>query len=327
MPLGAAAAIALPLGGCSGPSAGEGRVAMTRSSIAYGMIDTRHTAVVALLSPVGTSQVQECTGNIVALAGGQGYVLTAAHCCNMYPPTIVVASNDFSVGVPYLSGGVPTAPVYAVVPGSVYFDASYDHAGGHDFCMLTFAGAGSGLVTLALPTSANDGLQIGTQVEHVGYGITDTSNTNTLRRTGADAVDLGLTPLLLEFSQGGASHVPGTCDGDSGGPSLVPAGAPQSQQTVVGIQSFGNASSCAQETLGGASRVSSAIGYRSVHHELSRRSSDRRPRRRRLARSGGPSLDVRRSWRRPGRRGFPRVSAGELEGISASPRTRRVPDY
>jgi len=260
MPLGAAAAIALPLGGCSGPSAGEGRVAMTRSSIAYGMIDTRHTAVVALLSPVGTSQVQECTGNIVALAGGQGYVLTAAHCCNMYPPTIVVASNDFSVGVPYLSGGVPTAPVYAVVPGSVYFDASYDHAGGHDFCMLTFAGAGSGLVTLALPTSANDGLQIGTQVEHVGYGITDTSNTNTLRRTGADAVDLGLTPLLLEFSQGGASHVPGTCDGDSGGPSLVPAGAPQSQQTVVGIQSFGNASSCAQETLGGASRVSSAIG-------------------------------------------------------------------
>jgi secreted trypsin-like serine protease len=246
--------------GCSGNGVGAERVGATRSPIAYGTLDTRHTAVVALLSPVGTSELQECSGSIVAVTGGEGYVLTAAHCCNTYPPTIVVASNDYTVGEAYLSGGVPAAPVYAVVRGSVYYDASYDNAGGHDFCMLRFAGAGTGLATLELPTSASDGLQLGSQLEHVGFGITDTTTMNTQRRAGTDSLDQELTSLLLQFSQGGANHVAGTCEGDSGGPSLVPAGAAQSQQVITGVQSYGNASSCAQETLGVASRVASAIG-------------------------------------------------------------------
>jgi len=246
--------------GCSGNGVGEGRVGVSRSPIAYGTLDTRHTAVVALLSPVGTTELQECSGSIVAVTGGQGYVLTAAHCCNTHPPTIVVASNDYTVGEAYLSGGVPTPPVYGVVPGSVYYDASYDSAGGHDFCMLKLAAAGAGLATLALPTSTSDGLQLDSQVEHVGFGITDATTMNTQRRSGIDAVDQGLTSLLLQFSQGGANHVPGTCEGDSGGPALLPAGAAQSQQVITGIQSYGNVSSCAQETLGVASRVSSAIG-------------------------------------------------------------------
>ncbi len=257
---GAALLLGVPLlVGCSG-GADEGRVGTVQSSIAYGTLDTRHTAVVAVLSPVGTTALQECTGSIVALKGGEGYVLTAAHCCNTYVPTIVVASSDYAVGEQYLSGGTPTPPAYAVVAGSVYYDAAFDNAGGHDFCMLRVAGAGAGLATLALPASASDGLQLGSQVEHVGFGFTDTTTGNTQRRTGTDAVDQLLTPLLLEFSQGGANHVPGTCDGDSGGPSLLPAGVAQSQQVITAVQSFGNASSCAQETLGGASRVSSAIG-------------------------------------------------------------------
>jgi secreted trypsin-like serine protease len=245
---------------CSGNGVGDGRVGAIRSPIAYGTLDTRHTAVVALLSPVGTSELQECSGSIVAVTGGEGYVLTAAHCCNTYPPTIVVASNDYAAGEAYLSGGVPAAPVYGVARGSVYYDASYDNAGGHDFCMLRFAGAGTGLATLELPTSASDGLQLGSQVEHVGFGLTEATAMNTQRRAGIDAVDQQLTSLLLLFSQGGANHVPGTCEGDSGGPSLLPAGAAQSQQVITGVQSYGNASSCTQETLGGASRVSSAIG-------------------------------------------------------------------
>ncbi len=194
--------------GCSG-GADEGRGGRVQSSIAYGTLDTRHTAVVAVLSPVGTTVLQECTGSIVALKSGQGYVLTAAHCCNANVPTIVVASNDYTVGEQYLSGGTPAPPAYAVVAGSVYYDAAYDNAGGHDFCMLRFAGAGTGLATLALPSSASDGLQLGSQVEHVGFGFTDTTTSNTQRRTGTDAVDQLLTPLLLEFSQGGANPAGG----------------------------------------------------------------------------------------------------------------------
>jgi secreted trypsin-like serine protease len=246
--------------GCSSPEAQDGHLAAIRTPIAFGTLDASHTAVAAVLSPVNSSEFQECTGSIVAVMGGQGYVLTAAHCCKAFVPTVVVASSDYSIGEAALGGAAPVPPVYGVVPGSVYYDAQYDGAGGHDFCMLKFAGAASGLATLVLPTSSSDGLQLGSQVEHIGFGVTDTTTNNTQRRTAIDSVDQQLTGLLLEFSQGGPGHIPGTCDGDSGGPTLLPAGVAQAHQVIVGVQSFGNATSCAQETLGGASRVSSAIG-------------------------------------------------------------------
>jgi hypothetical protein len=257
-PLAIAGALAL-LAGCSDTGFQDDRVGTTRSTIAYGTVDATHTAVVSVLAPVGTQSLQECSGSLVGVTSGTGYVLTAAHCCNTFTPSIVVAGNDYSVGEAYLSGAAPSAPAYAVVPGSVYYDAQYAGAD-HDFCMLEFSGASAGMATLALPTSASDGLAIGTHIEHVGFGMTDTNTTNSRRRTGTDTVDQTLTPLVFEFTQGGASHIPGTCDGDSGGPSLVPAGAAQSQQVVVGVQSYGNATTCAQETIGGASRVSSEIG-------------------------------------------------------------------
>ena len=245
--------------GCSGVSVEDGPVAKTQSRIAYGALDTTHTAVVAVLSPVGTTELQECSGSLVAVVGGDGYVLTAAHCCNAFVPTTVVASSDYSTGESFLSGGSPAAPVYRVAPGSVYYDSQYSGSG-HDFCMLKFAGAAAGMATLALPTASGDGLQLGAQVEHVGFGFTDTSTTNSQRRSGVDAVDQQLTSLILQFSQGGPNDIPGTCDGDSGGPSLLPAGVAQGQQVVVGVQSSGGMASCAQETFGIASRVSSAIG-------------------------------------------------------------------
>jgi hypothetical protein len=257
----AAAAVVWPLTvGCSAPDVEDGRLGATQSPIAYGTLDASHTAVAAVLSPVNSSEFQECTGSIVAVTGGQGYVLTAAHCCNAFVPTVVVASSDYSTGEAALGGATPVPPVYGVVPGSVYYDAQYDGAGGHDFCLLKFAGAGAGVATLALPASSSDGLQVGSQVEHIGFGITDSTTSNTQRRTAIDSVDLQLTNLLIEFSQGGPNHIPGTCAGDSGGPTLLPAGVAQAQQVIAGVQSFGNSSSCTGETLGGASRVTSAIG-------------------------------------------------------------------
>lgn len=237
----------------AGPTAGR------RSAIAFGAADTTHTAVVAVLAPVGTTELQECTGTIVQVQNGNGYVLTAAHCCNTFVPTVVVLSESYAVGEEFVFGGTPTAPTYPVIASSVYYDGLYDGTD-HDFCMLQFSGATASTPTIALPSPTGDGLELGAAVEHIGFGQTQTSTTNTLRRTGTDTINEALTPLIIAFGQGGADDVAGTCEGDSGGPSLFPAGVAQSQQVVVAVQSFGNASSCAAETLGVGSRVTSEIG-------------------------------------------------------------------
>src|SRR5580692_393194 len=93
--------------GCSQSAGPEGRVGAVRSPIAYGTADTAHTAVVAVLAPVGTTSLQECTGSIVRVSGGSAFVLTAAHCCNAFVPTLVVASSDYAVGEQYIPGGTP----------------------------------------------------------------------------------------------------------------------------------------------------------------------------------------------------------------------------
>jgi hypothetical protein len=251
---------ALALFACSGPKPDRSAVARISSPIAYGSPDTAHTAVVAVLAPVGTTELQECTGSIVQVTGSTGYVLTAAHCCNMYIPTVVVAATDYTVGETYLCGGTPVPPVYSVVPESVYHDARYADPGtDYDFCMLKFSGATKEMATLALPSSTSDGLQVGSAAEHLGYGETESSTTSSVRRTGTDAVT-ALTPTAVTFDQGGPTHIPGTCDGDSGGPALVPAGAPEAQQVIVAVDSYGNPTTCAAETLGVGSRVLSEVG-------------------------------------------------------------------
>jgi hypothetical protein len=255
----AALAVLATAVGCSGHHSHDGPHGTISDPIAFGSVDTIHTAVVAVLAPAGSSSFQECSGSIVKVSGDRGYVLTAAHCCNQFIPNVIVASNDYSVGEQYVFGGTPVPPAFPVIPGSVYYDAKY--AGmDHDFCMLTFSGATASTPTLALPVSGNDGLSLGLEIEHVGFGFTETSTTNTKRLTGTDTLDQQLTPLVLRFSQGGPNNVPGTCDGDSGGPTLFHAGAPQSQQVVVGVQSFGSTGTCAQITFGGASRVTSEMG-------------------------------------------------------------------
>jgi hypothetical protein len=246
---------------CSRPAGGGGTVGTLRSPIAYGTLDTTHAAVVAVLAPITSTELQQCTGSVVLVSGGNGYVLTAAHCCNTYVPTVIVAANSYAAGEQYLGGGVPQPPSYAVVSGSVYYDTLYSQDMGldHDFCMLKFSGAPANMATLALPPPSGDGLELGSPVDHIGYGLTQ-NGANTQRMSGIDTINLELTPLVVAFGQGGPDATPGTCEGDSGGPSLFPALSPASQQVVVAVQSYGNATSCADATFGVASRVSSATG-------------------------------------------------------------------
>lgn len=239
------------LAGCTSPAS---PAAPAQRPIAYGAPDTKHTAVVALLGTKADG-IYTCSGSIVKVSGDIGYVLTAAHCCNDSTPSVVVMGSDYASGVQFL-GGVPSPPAYGVISGSVYYDAQYTGSD-HDFCMLKFQGA-SGAPTLTLP-SGSDGLANGDDLEHVGFGVTESSTDNTLRRTGTDQI-YALSTAEIEWTQGGAGQTPGTCQGDSGGPALVPAGAAQASQIVVGVTSYGDSATCSLATIGVASRVTSELG-------------------------------------------------------------------
>ena len=228
---------------CGHDEGGPPPAAERRSAIAFGTADTTHSAVVAVLDTVNGS---ECSGTVVQVKNGVGYVLTAAHCCNQAVPNTVVLGND------YLTG-----QSIAVDAGSVWYDAKYDLQT-HDFCMLQFAAPGG---TVAIPVATgNDGVALNVMMEFVGYGVTDNNPNNSLRRTGTAAIDQLVTPLIVEASVGGSSMIPGVCSGDSGGPGLLPASAPQTQQSVVAVASFGNASNCGAAGADFLSRVTSETG-------------------------------------------------------------------
>jgi MYXO-CTERM domain-containing protein len=241
------------------PTETDGRTAKTSEAIAYGTTDNVHTAVVALLADAGGGSFTECSGTIVQVKNGQGYILTAAHCCNAGAPSVVVQSNDYTVGEQYLGGGNPVAPVYSVVPGSVYYDSLYNQQT-HDFCMLKAANMPANTPVIPVAQAGQDGLQIGVQLEHVGFGITDNNMNNSGRRHGTNTANQDVNANYVQYSQGGAQHIPGPCEGDSGGPALTPAGAAQGQQKVVAITSYGNSASCSQGSIGVSMRVSSQTG-------------------------------------------------------------------
>jgi MYXO-CTERM domain-containing protein len=250
----------LLLAACSGndmPLGTEDPVGQEQSPIAYGKADgTKHPAVVALLADAGGGSFTECSGEIVKISGNTGYVLTAAHCCNQGAPSIVVVSADYGISEQYIGSSNPAPPAYPVIDGSVYYDAKYNQYD-HDFCMLKFSGANSSMTTLALPTSSNDGVGNNVAVEHVGFGMTNTNSNNTVRYTGTNNIT-SFDSYTISYQEGGGT--PGPCEGDSGGPALIPAGAAQSSQHIVALTSFGQTTNCGAQDTGTSSRVSSEIG-------------------------------------------------------------------
>jgi hypothetical protein len=156
----------------------------------------------------------------------------------------------------YLEGGGPLpANTYPVLAGSVQADPAYDSSASapiDDFCMLQVAGLPDGVASIPVATCA-DGLVLGEQVEYVGFGATQTNPNNTARRHGDSTIDEALTSQWFQYSEGDGRS--GPCQGDDGGPAVLPAGAPQSTQVVVGTTSYGDLS-C--NSYGVSMRVSSA---------------------------------------------------------------------
>ncbi|MGC4116221.1 MAG: hypothetical protein QM765_16915 [Myxococcales bacterium] len=225
------------------PSGEPLQIASTAKPIVWGTADTTHTAVVALLGS-SSQGIYGCTGTVVKMSGTTGYVLTAAHCCNPSKPSILYIGNDYTAAINWLAnGGTGTLPAgtYRVQSGSVAAHPGYDPYGQiptTDFCMLKATlPAGTAVIPAA---SSPDGVALNVTTEFVGYGVTESSVDNTLRRHASSSIDQDVQSDYFEYTEGGVTHKGGPCEGDSGGPALLPSGVAQSQQRVVGVTSYGD---------------------------------------------------------------------------------------
>lgn len=198
--------------GCSSEPT-PSRLGVMRGQIIGGSPDTTHQAVMALFGSQSA-----CTATAIAKNGNTGYALTAAHCVED-PPQVLVQGNNYNSG---------NAIVYDVTDYQA--DPAYN-GDTHDFAMITFSNAGSA-PTIPVMTPAEDNLQPGSDVEFVGYGVTEFSNNNTVRYS-VDGELAQVESLVIAYEQQGG----GPCSGDSGGPSLSLVGG---QERVSGVTSYGD---------------------------------------------------------------------------------------
>ena len=212
------------------------RVGAEEAPIINGMLDTTHQAVVAVLG-----NDFECSGTIIQVKNGLGYVLTAAHCCPPGDlPHQVVMGNDYYTG-----------QTFNIVNGSQIADPCYQSCAGStdDVCMLKFSGASASTPVIPAMTSQTDTLAVGTAITYVGYGLTAAppNGDNSKRRSVAKTIG-SVDSYFVDYANAAAS---GTCEGDSGGPGLVVVGG---VELVASVTSYGD-QTCSQ--LGAAIRTSS----------------------------------------------------------------------
>lgn len=215
------------------------QVARTRSGIINGQVDTTHAAVVAAFG----SQ-SGCTATIIHKAGSVAYALSAGHCFELDPMQAVAVGTDYQA-----ADDVLNVTDWQQHPNYNPNSQSYD------FAVMTLSGASASTPTIPAMRPADDNVDTGSSIEHVGYGILQyPSGGTTVRHHSMGSCDqtflsqLGLSSsLYVGYLQNGS----GPCSGDSGGPNLAdPDG---SGQRVAGVISFGD-QECAQ--FGVSGRVS-----------------------------------------------------------------------
>lgn len=212
------------LAGCapSDPRAPGERLGQGEAPIINGAPDSTHHAVVAVL---GSNY--ECSGTILQVKNGIGYVLTAAHCCPAGDlPVQVVMGADYNSG-----------KVFDIVPGSQLADPCYQSCPGStdDVCMVKFSGASASTPTIPAMTSQTDALQVGTPITYVGYGIiaSPPGGNNSQRNYVAKTIG-ALDSYFVQYADPSSS---GTCEGDSGGPGLVVVNG---AELVASVTSYGD---------------------------------------------------------------------------------------
>jgi hypothetical protein len=213
----------------------------TQSPIFGGTPDTTHNAVMALIDQLSATTATACSGTTVATVGASGIFLTAGHCVvkndgmgHVITP-IQKASADslFIVPGPDWQQSVQAGLYYGVSDVTVHpqYDGSVNSP--FDVALVRFLGAVPAQPVIPALDPTSDKLVVGTTIDVVGFGKTQTNATNSTRFE-VNRVIKSITANQFLYDQ---TDMKGACQGDSGGPALVdtPAGT-----RVAGVTSFGD---------------------------------------------------------------------------------------
>lgn len=209
-----------------------GAWAPSAGAITNGQPDgTRHPEVGALVgyfAPAGQS-IAYCSGTLISPT----VFLTAAHCGFLATP---------AVGVTFDEKYTAASTVYT---GTFYADPDYKpgtngkNDSGPDLAVVVFNKAIKGITPAQLPNAglldqmkADGSLNQATQFTSVGYGDTQFVNgpggqttTHVQARNYSVGLFNSLSSDYLHLTQNPSQDAGGTCNGDSGGPNFLGAGA------------------------------------------------------------------------------------------------------
>jgi hypothetical protein len=247
-----ASALAAALAACGSPSDGLA-LAHLEQPIFGGVVDDAHGAVMLLASRDGFL----CTGTVIHVEQGMGYLLTAAHCVTEEaedePGLVPLDAKDFIV-VPGVDFAESTTAFSA---RAISVEPTYDGSFAADVAVVRFSFGGQPAPDVIPALGLNeDGLARDDALLLVGYGQTELDEGNTTRRRVERSVD-ELDRELVVYSQEDGS---GACFGDSGGPVLVEVGGEERVAAVISGGVSDSDEGCAGG-VGVAMRVSAYEGF------------------------------------------------------------------
>lgn len=220
---------------CLNLDASTESVGAAEDPIIGGQIDASHRATVALLSTHTDGSRSLCSGTVIAVREGIGYVLTAAHCVTGTVDAVYDATDWYDC----LPGGDADYCNASYQPTGVFTHPEYGNGSqAADFAIVMFEGATAN--TAVVPAAgAQDGLFAGSPVQLSGYGRTyagpeQPSAFNHKR----NFVDVSVASLFPDWIRIDGSTGRTACFGDSGGPAYATI---DGALRVVGVASNGDA--------------------------------------------------------------------------------------